>query len=57
MTATAVGLDVGSHVLKALCLEEAPAALRLVSYGSTLCPEGLQGRPQRCGVGHLTVDD
>lgn len=40
MTATAVGLDVGSHVLKTLCLEEAPAALRLVSYGSAPCPEG-----------------
>jgi type IV pilus assembly protein PilM len=40
MTSPAVGLDVGSHVLKALCLEEAPSALRLVSYGSAPCPEG-----------------
>ncbi|MFQ6672651.1 MAG: pilus assembly protein PilM, partial [Candidatus Tectimicrobiota bacterium] len=40
MPSTAVGLDVGSHALKVLALEETPTALRLVSYGSAPCPEG-----------------
>jgi len=40
MTSTPAGLDVGSHTLKVLCLEETPSALRLVSYGSAPCPDG-----------------
>lgn len=41
MKSSAVGLDIGSHVLKVLHLEGAPPNLRLAGYGRAACPAGL----------------